>query len=118
VSLQNVYEKFQTNVDFYWIYISEAHATDDARPSKTVKIKEHTTLEERISVAKQSATDLKLSLPLYVDDMKNTVATAYSAHPDRLFVIGADGKVAYSGGKGPFGFDVAEMTAALEKLVK
>ncbi len=52
-----------------------------------------------------------------VDDMKDTVAKAYNAHPDRLFILGADAKVAYRGDRGPRGFKVDEMEAALKKIV-
>ena len=37
------------------------------------------------------------------------------AAADRLFVIGKDGKIAYSGGPGPSGFLPHEMEAALKK---
>ena len=49
--------------------------------------------------------------------MKNTVATAYNAMPDRLFILGADGKIAYRGARGPRGFKVDEMEQALKKLL-
>lgn len=117
MSLQKAFETYGDKADFTWIYISEAHAIDDARPSKTVKIKEHTSLEERTKVAKAAAESLGLSIPLLIDDMENTIDSAYSAHPDRLFILDADGKVAYAGGRGPRGFDVDEMVAALKELV-
>ena len=43
----------------------------------------------------------------------NCVATAYDAFPDRLYIVGADAKVVYQGDRGPQGFDVSEMQAAL-----
>ena len=33
--------------------------------------------------------------------------------PDRLYVIGRDGRVVYKGGRGPFGFKTGEMEQAL-----
>jgi hypothetical protein len=63
-------------------------------------------------------TDLKLTMPLLVDDMKNTVGNAFHGHPDRLFILSPDGKIAYRGERGPRGFNVDEMTAALKKLLK
>src|SRR5262249_43155093 len=33
--------------------------------------------------------------------------------PDRLYVIGRDGRVVYKGGRGPFGFSTGEMEQAL-----
>lgn len=118
MSLQNAFETFREKADFVWVYISEAHAIDDRRPSKTVKIREHTTLEERTAVAKNAAEALDLEIPLLIDDMENSIAEAYDAHPDRLFVVDAEGKIAYAGGRGPWGFDVAEMSEALTGLLK
>lgn len=60
---------------------------------------------------------MNLKIPLLVDDMDNTVANAYKAWPDRLFILAADGTVAYAGARGPRGFDVAEMEAALKALL-
>ena len=73
--------------------------------------------EDRTKVAGQCAAALSLSIPVYVDDMKNTVATAYNAMPDRLFIVGTDGKIAYRGDRGPRGFKPDDMAKALEKLL-
>ena len=61
---------------------------------------------------------IELTMPQLVDDMKDTVAQAYNAMPDRLFILGADGKIAYRGARGPRGFKVTEMKQALQKLLK
>jgi hypothetical protein len=45
--------------------------------------------------------------------MNDRIGHAYSGMPDRLYVIDADGRVAYKGGRGPFGFRPAEMEQAL-----
>ena len=37
--------------------------------------------------------------------MENSVNKAYSAQPDRLYLVGKDGTIAYAGEKGPRGFD-------------
>ena len=47
--------------------------------------------------------------------MKNATATAYNAMPDRLFVVGIDGKIAYRGARGPRGFKPDELEAYLKK---
>lgn len=56
-------------------------------------------------------------MPMLVDDMDDTVSKAYNADPDRLFVLHADGKIAFRGDKGPRGFDVAKMEEALAKIL-
>lgn len=49
--------------------------------------------------------------------MEDSVARAFSGHPDRLFILSPAGTIAYRGEQGPRGFDVTEMEAALEKLL-
>lgn len=115
--LQKVYDAHKGKADFYWIYLKEAHASDSRRPNRKIKIKQHITLDDRIDAANKCVADIDLSIPLLVDDMKNTVGDAFSGHPDRLFVLSPNGTVAYSGGRGPRGFDVAEMEKALKKLL-
>ncbi len=59
-----------------------------------------------------------MTIPLLVDDISDTVAKAYSAMPDRLFILGADGKIAYAGARGPRGFLPDEMEKALKTILK
>ena len=113
-----MYEKNKAKADFYLIYTKEAHASDGRRPSTSVIIKTHTTLEERSKAASSCLAGLKITIPTLVDDMKDSVAKAYASHPDRLFIIGADGKIAYRGDRGPRGFDPKEMREAFNKIVK
>jgi Iodothyronine deiodinase len=72
-----------------------------------------TTDEERSAIARQCKTTLKMTIPLVVDGMDDRVGHLYSGMPDRLYVIGRDGKVVYKSGRGPFGFQSAEMEQAL-----
>lgn len=116
--MQAAYEKFKDRADFWWIYIREAHAADSKWPADHVSINQPKSENERHEVAGACSAALDLKIPLLVDDMNDTVNKAYSAWPDRLFILGADGRVAYAGGPGPRGFDVAGMTEALEKLLR
>src|SRR5262249_32840166 len=45
------------------------------------------------------------------------VGHAYSGMPDRLYVVGSNGKVVYKGGRGPFGFKTGEMEQSLIMLL-
>jgi hypothetical protein len=49
--------------------------------------------------------------------MDNAIDEAYGAAPERLYLIGADGRVAYHGGAGPHFFDLDEWERALEACV-
>jgi hypothetical protein len=56
-------------------------------------------------------------MPCVVDDMDDTADNAYAAWPERLFVVGADGRIAYAGGQGPFGFSPEEVGRWLREHV-
>ena len=83
--------------------------------SKRLKyIKDPTTTFERFQVASTCVADLKISIPCLIDDMDNTAARAYKGWPDRMYVVGKDGKIAFHGGPGPAGFDPDEMERGLQ----
>jgi hypothetical protein len=52
---------------------------------------------------------LKYGIKTYVDEMDNAVAEAYASMPDRLYLVGADGRIAHVGGRGPFGFKPGDL---------
>lgn len=68
---------------------------------------------ERESVATKCCSALNISMPLVVDEIDDRIGHAYSGMPDRLYIVGRDGKVVYKGGRGPFGFSPAEMEQSL-----
>ena len=82
-----------------------------------VKVKQPTTSRERTDVAKSCCSSLGITMPMVVDDMDDHVGHLYSGMPDGLYVLDAGGRVAYKGGRGPFGFKVGEMEQALIMLL-
>ena len=54
-------------------------------------------------------------MPTVIDDEDNTVSAAYDVFPDRLYVIGVDGRIAYKGKHGPHGFSPAEVDRWLKE---
>lgn len=116
-----MYAKYKDMADFRVVYIREAHPTDGwqvgANERDGILIKNHTTEEERAEAAGACALGLKLSMPMLIDDMKDTVEKAYQGWPDRIYIIGADGKIAYKGARGPAGFKPNEAEAELKKLL-
>jgi Iodothyronine deiodinase len=72
--------------------------------------------EERAAVATTCAAELRLKMPMAVDGVDNAVASVYGGWPDRLYLIGADGRIAYRGAEGPFGFRVDELERAIDAL--
>ena len=55
-------------------------------------------------------------MPVLVDGMDNTVSIAFAAWPERIYVIGADGRIVYPGAPGPWGFDPDAARGSLEAL--
>ncbi len=71
--------------------------------------------EERVEVASACLLDLQLEMPLVLDGMSNEVDTAYAALPERLYLVDAEGRIAYRGEPGPFGFHPDEWEKEIEK---
>ena len=54
-----------------------------------------------------------LSSWLDASSLSLSAATDYAAHPDRLYLVGKDGKLAWVGEQGPRGFRPNELEAAI-----
>jgi thiol-disulfide isomerase/thioredoxin len=110
-------ERYRDRAHFVGVYVREAHPSDgwlmESNTRLGVKLPQPKSIEERTSVAKRCATELKYSMPLLVDTMDDRVGNLYSGMPARAYVIGKDGIVTYQGGRGPFGFRPAEMEQSL-----
>lgn len=73
-------------------------------------------LNERSEVAQTCMAKLQLEpIPALVDNMDDKVNQAYSGWPDRLYLVGRDGKIAYHGGRGPFGFKPSDLEEAIKR---
>ena len=109
--------RYADRADFYAVYIREAHPLDGWRMASNdragIKFKQPRTIAERTDVAERCCGALKMTMPLLIDRLDNGVAEAYSAFPDRLYVIDRDGRVGYKGGRGPFGFEPRDMEEEL-----
>ncbi len=110
-----MFEAYKKDVEFFVVYIREAHAIDSRLPMEFGMIEDPVTAFERLTVASQCMADLDLPFPAIVDKMDDAVNLAYRAWPDRLYLVGKDGKIAYSGGPGPFMFLPEELNTAIQK---
>jgi hypothetical protein len=82
-------------------------------------VEEPLTLLERTAVAEVCMAKLALEpMVALVDGMDNQVNLDYAAAPDRLYLVGQDGNIAYRGGPGPMGFAPDELRGAIEKEVQ
>jgi hypothetical protein len=116
-----MYRRYRGEADFAFVYIAEAHTTDgwqmEANLEEDVLLANHATLEDRFAAARAGVERLGLTLLVLVDDMDDAVSDAFAAWPERIYVIGADGRVAHAGGPGPFEFDPDASAAALDELL-
>ena len=114
-------QKFGDQIEFVNVYVREAHPIDGWRMESNdragISIQQPREESERVGVAQQCCTALKISTTMLVDEMDDRVGHAYSGMPDRLYLIDRQGRVAYKGGRGPFGFKVGEMEQALVMLL-
>ncbi len=115
MSLRDLYQRYSDEVQFLIIYIREAHPRDGwAMPTDyTPDINDPTTIEERRKVAGECADAMAHGIKTYVDEMDDPVMTAYVALPERLYLVGVDGRIAYQGGQGPFDFHPGELEQAI-----
>ena len=116
-----MHRRYKDRVQFLGVYVREAHAADGWWPQNSgvpaCEVKQPRTLQERRDVAAACCEALKMTMPLLVDEIDDRVGHAYSGMPERLYVIDRSGKVAYKGGRGPFGFRPREMEQALAVLL-
>jgi type I thyroxine 5'-deiodinase len=66
--------------------------------------KQPKTDKERQQAAGILVERLKYRMPVAIDPIDGRAEKAFAAWPERIYIIGRDGKVAYKGGMGPFEF--------------
>jgi hypothetical protein len=104
-----------------FVYIAEAHATDgwqmQSNVDEDVLVANHVTIEDRFAAARAGVERLGLTMPVLVDRMDDAAGNALAAWPERIYVVDAAGRIAYSGGPGPFEFDPDAAAEALAELL-
>jgi hypothetical protein len=119
--LEELKRRHGDRVEFLAVYVREAHPVDGWRMNSNeeagISFKQPLTEDERTGVAQRCCSSLKISMPMVVDEMDDRVGRAYSGMPDRLYLIDRKGRVAYKGGRGPFGFTPGELEQSLVMLL-
>jgi hypothetical protein len=104
------------------VYVREAHPADgwqmEANEKDDVIFAQPTTLDERRAVATACCERLEVAMPAVLDDMNDTVDTLYAGWPERIYIVNADGRIAYAGRRGPWGFKPDDVRAWLERSVR
>jgi hypothetical protein len=116
--LNELYDRHGDDIAFFIVYIREAHPEDgwvlaDNR-REGIAFADPTSLDERAAAADACVVRLETRIPVLLDDVDDAVALAYGGWPDRLYLIGRDGRIAFQGERGPEGFRPAELARAIE----
>ena len=72
--------------------------------------------EERSTIAGTCVRKLGIEIPAVLDEFGNSTEAAYTAWPDRLYLIDSSGRIVYKSKPGPFGFNPDDLQAALKKI--
>ena len=119
--LNELYAKYKDQVQFYIVYIREAHPAEGWQvPNNLIEnviYNEPTTDDERTEVASACQLNLDLHMPMLIDSIENDVDEKYVGLPMRLFLVDAEGKIAYAGDKGPFGWDDEAFEDAIKETI-
>jgi hypothetical protein len=112
-----MYRDYGDRARFLTVYIKEAHPEDewqmDSNEKENVCYPQPKTLEQRVAIANDFTKRFHYDVPIAVDDMGNVAEKAYAGWPERLYVIDENGKVAFKGKPGPFGYHPEEVDAWL-----
>jgi hypothetical protein len=121
VRLNELYATYKDQVQFYIVYIREAHPAEGWQvPNNLIEdilYNEPSTDDERGAVAAACQIGLDLDMPMLVDGIDNDIDEKYVGLPMRLFLVDAMGKIAFAGDKGPFGWDDVAFEAAVRAAI-
>jgi thiol-disulfide isomerase/thioredoxin len=119
-ALNKLAEQYRGQVDFYAVYILEAHPTDVWQTQSNVRdgvlFRSPQNETERASVANSCVTKLGIKFPAVIDAYDNRVESAYTGWPDRLYLVAPGGQVLYKSLPGPFGFHPRDLANAISHL--
>ena len=107
-------------MDFYAVYILEAHPTNIWQMQSNVRdgvlFRNPESDAERSGVATACWRKLGIQFPALVDSIDNRVEGAYTGWPDRLYLVQRGGRIAYKSQPGPFGFHPDDLANAIKGL--
>jgi hypothetical protein len=120
VRLNKIAAQFKDRVDFYCVYIQEAHPDDGWQVQHNLDdgiiLNTPNTIEERADIAEVCVLRLNMAMPMLLDDMTDQADRLYNALPERLYLIDENGIVRFKTVAGSRGFapeDWAETIAAM-----
>jgi type I thyroxine 5'-deiodinase len=97
--------------------VKEAHPLDewqmDSNEEQGVCYAQPVTFDDRVKIVRDFVERCAYDIPIVIDPIANPANEVYAGWPERLYVIEADGTIAYKGETGPFGYHPEEVAAWL-----
>jgi Iodothyronine deiodinase len=120
-ALNKLYKQYGDRVAFLVVYITEAHPSDVWQTQNNFKdnvvFASPRSEDERASLAGTCVRKLGIEIPAVLDEFGNSTESAYTAWPERLYLVDRNGKVVYKSKPGPYGFKPEELQSALHQVV-
>jgi type I thyroxine 5'-deiodinase len=115
-----LFDEYRNRIGFYVVYILEAHPTDlwqmAANERDGVLFRSPRTTTERTETASACVRNLGIRIPALLDGIDNRTERAYTAWPDRIYLIGQDGRIIFKTRPGPYGFSAKGLDKVLRGL--
>lgn len=119
--LNEIYDTYKNDIEFFLIYIREAHPSDGWQTPQNlyddVIFDTPETDDARAEIAGVCQISQDIRLPMLLDGIDNDIENKYISAPIRLFVIDAEGRITFNGAPGPQGFDPEKWNDAIQAQI-
>ncbi|MBT8422320.1 MAG: redoxin domain-containing protein, partial [Gammaproteobacteria bacterium] len=113
---REVYERFGDRLDFLTVYVKEEHPEDgwqlEINERHDCVYRQPVDADARAAIAADFIERYSVAMPMAIDSMSNATCNAYSADPERLYIIDGTGVVQHRSEPGPFHLDAVQAWAA------
>ena len=120
--LNDLYNQYKSKINFYTIYISEAHANDEwpIRIKKELQCNQHKNNLERWNACVKFINDYNYEIPCFIDSISNEFQQKYAAWPARAFLINSkNNKIEWIlNPRNPGYFNFKDVKFAIENYLK
>jgi hypothetical protein len=119
--VDQVYQRYKDRAEFLFVYVREAHpdsvlsVLDRDGHETLVKIPQAADLTGRTESAAACQRTERLKMPVAVDTLDNRVGKAYAGWPNRMVVVGTDGKIVYASPAAPRGTNAQQLHTWLDE---
>ena len=121
-TLNALADKYQNKANFLLVYVQEAHSEADWQSSQNqregVNLRPARTFEEKTQHAALCTRKLQVTFPSVVDGMDRAVESAYHGWPSAIYIVGTDGRIAWSSRLGEQEFSAAKFEANLLRALQ